>query len=60
VALAVGEDFVTDLTKRPVPGSPARDLAFVSTSLGAAGLRQGLTNHVWTVAEVLGYRSAAP
>jgi hypothetical protein len=102
---------VTKVERKWVPGSPATDLAFISTSLlerqngtarsrnrylvrktyafaklvtymddqcevdktfynfcrqhrGLKGetpaMRQGITDHVWTVAEVLGYRSAAP
>jgi hypothetical protein len=102
---------VTKVERRLVLGSPATDLAFISTSLlerqngtarsrnrylvrktyafaklveymddqcevdktfynfcrqhrGLKGetpaMRQGITDHVWTVAEVLGYRSAAP
>jgi hypothetical protein len=102
---------VTKVEKKLVLGSPATDLAFVSTSLlerqngtarsrnrylvrktygfaktvpymddqcevdktfynfcrkhrGLKGetpaMRHGLTDHVWTVAEVLGYRSASP
>lgn len=102
---------VTKVEKKLVLGSPATDLAFVSTSLlerqngtarsrnrylvrktygfaklveymddqcevdktfhnfcrkhrGLKGetpaMRQGITDHVWSVAEVLGYRSAAP
>jgi transposase-like protein len=102
---------VTKVEKKLVLGSPAADLAFISTSLlerqngtarsrnrylvrktygfaklgtymdeqcevdktfynfcrkhrGLRGetpaMRQGITDHVWSVAEVLGYRSAAP
>ncbi|MFL6337426.1 MAG: hypothetical protein ACJ754_29350 [Pyrinomonadaceae bacterium] len=55
------------MERKLVPGPPTTDLAFYNFCRRHRGLRgetpamrHGLTDHVWSVAEVLGYRSAAP